>query len=273
MKTVSEKLAWQDATHVRVFDEVSHYPHFLMRKRFEAFNEVRLLRRYASRIQGKQLFEIGCATGEFGRYIGKYLQQFDYRGFDISRPAVQRAVSKYGQSKYTVYEGDLRSFRSQFGQADVVFCRDVVLHQLDPFGFLSGLLDISREALALRLRTRDVGATVMDAELSCQYHYDRHWVPYVVLNTDELVACLTADQRVREIIISRRYEPLGGHNFRFLPKELFYSETRSAETAVLVLKGEPSDGAPAVTYDDRNDGPRYTLLERALLRWARRNRS
>jgi hypothetical protein len=76
----------------------------------------------------------------------------------------------------------------RFGRADVVFCRDVVLHQLDPYGFLSTLLDIAAKALVLRLRTRDVGATVLNAEISCQYHYDRHWVPYIVLNTDELIA-------------------------------------------------------------------------------------
>jgi len=267
---VTEKLAWQDQTHARVFDEVSFYPRFLMRKRFESFNEVRLLREAATQAGCRTLYEIGCATGEFSRYVERYLPQFTYQGFDISRPAIERAVAKYGPGKFTLYEGHIRTFAHQFGGADIVFCRDVVLHQLEPYAFLSELLNIARSALVLRLRTRDVGATVLDAEQSCQYHYDRHWVPYIVLNTDELIARLSDNTHVHHITISRRYEPLGGHNFRYLPKELYYSETRTAETAVLVLKQDAArTGEPITRLDDRPDGPRYSILDRVVLRWAR----
>lgn len=75
---ISEQSAWQDNTHAREFDEVSMYPDFLMRKRFESFNEVRLLRAHQPKIQGGELFEIGCATGEFGRYVARYLSSFRY---------------------------------------------------------------------------------------------------------------------------------------------------------------------------------------------------
>jgi SAM-dependent methyltransferase len=270
---VTEELAWQDSTHAREFDELSWYPDFLMRKRFESFNEVRLLRANAARIAGGRLYEIGCATGEFGRYAARYLPQFDYTGFDISRPALARAAEKYGDARYKLLEQPIGAFRERFGTADVVFCRDVVLHQLDPYAFLSSLLQIAQQALVLRLRTREMGETVLDAERSCQYHYDRHWVPYIVLNTAELVERIGADASAAEVIISRRYEPLGGHNFRCLPKELFYSETRSAETAVLVLKkGAARSGPLKVSFDDRRDGPRYSLPERALLRLLRPRR-
>jgi SAM-dependent methyltransferase len=268
--SISEKAAWQDEVHARVFDEVSAYPHFLMRKRFESFNEVRLLRQHVDAIHGRDLFEIGCATGEFGRYVTKYLPRFNYTGFDISRPAIARAVAKYGSARYRLFETPVSAFREQFGTANVVFCRDVVLHQLDPLGFISSLLQIATEALVLRLRTRDVGETVFDAERSCQYHYDRHWVPYIVLNTKQLIDRICMDPSVTRIVVSRRYEALGGHNFRHLPKELFYSETRTAETALIVLKQETArSGKPKVTYDDRPDGPRYSLMERAILKLAR----
>jgi hypothetical protein len=267
---VTEKLAWQDRTHARVFDEVSFYPRFLMRKRFESFNEVRLLQAHAARIGGDVLYEVGCATGEFGRYAGACLPQYAYRGFDISRPAVERAVAKYGEGKYELFEGEITSLRARYGRADVVFCRDVVLHQLDPYAFLAALLDLASRALVLRLRTRDRGATLLDAESSCQLHYDRHWVPYIVLNTDELIERISADRHVGEIVVSRRYEPLGGHNFRYLPKELYFSEARTAETAVLVIKQEsPRNAEVRVAFDDRPDGPRYTPWERLLLRWFR----
>lgn len=267
---LSEKAAWQDDTHARVFDEVSAYPDFLMRKRFESFNEVRLLRRHAGSLRGK-LFEIGCATGEFGRYAVRYLPQLDYTGFDISRPALDRAAAKYGQGRYRMLEVPIDDFTGRYGTSNVVFCRDVVLHQLDPLGFVSSLLKIATEALVMRLRTRETGATVLDAEISCQYHYDRHWVPYIVLNTRELLDVIARDATVSEVVLSRRYEPLGGHNFRYLPKELFYSETGSAETALIVIKkSAPRGGEMRVSYDDRPDGPKYSLLERAILKLARR---
>lgn len=268
--SISEIAAWQDDTHARVFDEVSAYPDFLMRKRFESFNEVRLLRQHAAALRGKDLFEIGCATGEFGRYVTKYLPRFTYTGFDISRPAIARAVAKYGNTRYRLFEEPISALRDKFGTGSVVFCRDVVLHQLDPLGFVSSLLQIAKEALVLRLRTRDVGETVFDAERSCQYHYDRHWVPYIVLNTQQLLDSIGSDPTVSRIVVSRRYEALGGHNFRHLPKELFYSETRTAETALIVLKQETDRSSePQVTYDDRPDGPRYSLMERAILKLAR----
>ncbi len=265
--TISEKFAWQDQTHAREFDEVSIYPRFLMRKRFESFNEVRLLQAHAARIGGRSLHEVGCATGEFGRYAKACLPQYLYRGFDISRPAIERAVAKYGTDRYQIYDGNVASLPP----ADIVFCRDVVLHQLDPYVFLAALMGIASRALVLRLRTRDRGATVLDAESSCQLHYDRHWVPYIVLNTDELINRISSDRQVSAIVISRRYEPLGGYNSRFLPKELYFTEAGSAETAMLVIKQDtPRNGDASVSFDDRPDGrPGYSLWDRLVLKAAR----
>jgi SAM-dependent methyltransferase len=270
--TVTERGAWQDDTHARVFDEVSTYPDLLMKKRFEGFNEVRLLQAYRASISGTTLYEIGCATGEFCRYASRYLHGLQYTGFDISRPAIARARQKYGANRFVLLGSGIEAFAAVYGQADVVFCRDVVLHQREPYRFLMNLLGMAREALVLRLRTRDVGATVFDAEQSCQYHYDRHWVPYIVLNTDELLDKVAADQSVVKIVVSRRYEVLGGHNFRFLPKELYYSESRTAETALLVIKGKASRrGKAEIVFDDRPDGPQFSLLDRAILRLFRRD--
>ena len=268
---ISERSAWQDNTHARVFDEVSMYPGYLMKKRFESFNEIRLLRKHEHKIKGDKFFEVGCATGELGRYVGRYLPRFRYTGFDISRPAIDRAVEKYGPARYRLLDGPISAFRDAHGTSDVVFCRDVVLHQLDPYAFLDALLGIAEHALVMRLRTRDVGDTVFDAEQACQYHYDRHWVPYIVLNTAELIERISADPAVTEIVVSRRYEVLGGFNLRFLPKDLFYSETRSAETALIVLKGPGArQGVPTVTYEDRFDGrPDYSLMDRAHLKLLR----
>lgn len=165
-------------------------------------------------------------------------------------------------------EAGFERFFERHGTADIVFCRGVVLHQPDPFGFLRQLLGIAREALVLRSRTRDRGATVLDADRSCQFHYDRHCVPYIVINTQELLDALAADASVRRIVVSRRYEVQGGHNFRFLPKEPYCSAAGGAETAVLAVKAKgPRRGAPAVEFDDQPDGPAWNLLERAILRF------
>ncbi len=257
---------------MREFDEVSMYPRPLMKKRFESFNEVRLLREHAQEISGTTLFEIGCATGEFGRYVQQCLPRFRYTGYDISQPAIGRAVEKYGTDRYRLLEAPISAFRESFGRSDVVFCRDVIQHQLDPYAFIASLLDIAKQALILRLRTRDVGDTVFDAEQSCQYHYDRHWVPFLVLNTTELIERICADPTVTKIVVSRRHETLGGHHLRYVPKDLFYSETGTAETALIVLKGQgPRQGRPTITFNDRTDGPRFTLFERAWL-WLLRKR-
>lgn len=269
---MEQELAWQQDTHARVFDDIARYPSFLMRKRFESYSEVRLLHDYLyANLTAKSLYEVGCATGEFSRYVTRYLPRLNYRGFDISRPALARAAQKYGADRFARLETGLDGFVPRHGTADVVFCRDVILHQSDPFAFLQQLLPIARGALALRLRTRDQGATFMDPELSCQFHYDSHWVPYIVINTGELLSALARDRGVRRIIVSRRYEVLGGHNFRYLPKDLFYSSTGGAETAVMIIKQEGErQGEPLVEFDDRVDGPGWTLLDRAILRFARR---
>lgn len=262
--TVSEKEAWADQTHARVFDYMHAMPKFILKKHYESFNEGKLLAAYESRISGSRFFEIGCATGELYRYLSNYRRRFDYTGFDISRPAIERARHKYPEGRFHQLTGGFPEIRETFGQPDVVWCRDVVLHQTDPYGFLGDLIDLANEAVFLRLRTRDVGATEVRSEISCQLHWDRYWVPYIVMNTDEMIARVASRPDVRRIVVARAYEVLGGQNFRFLPKDLYFSSARTAETALYVEKGTAA--RTEVLFMDRpqSDRPKYTLLERAI---------
>jgi len=261
--------AWGDALHPQVFDHLAHYPNFLLKKHFESFNEVRLLRQVADNIDGSRFFEIGCATGAFYRYISRNLPRFQYSGFDISEPSVALAVSKFGDDKFQRISG-VDEVAKNHGSASVVFCRDVVLHQVHPFDFMDTLLGMTEECLVMRLRTRDTGTTVLDPDASCQRHYGRYWVPYIVLNTDEMVDRISANRNVHSITVSRRHEVLGGFNGRYLPKELHYAETGGAETAVLVRLGADRKGRSVdVQYDDRRDGPTYSLWERVVNRLSR----
>lgn len=263
MSIINDK-AWNDNLHAEVFDYFSHYPSFLLKKHFESFNEVRLLNQYTKSIKGNRFFEIGCATGELYRYISLYLPQFEYHGFDISALAINLAKKKYGNLSFSLISS-IDEVAKNFGVSNVVFCRDVVIHQTEPFEFIDKLLSLSQECLVMRLRTRDVGKTILDTQLSCQRHYGKYWVPYIVLNTDEMVQRIFNCSNVKRIIISRRYEVLGGYNGRYLPKDLYYIDTKGAETAVLVELGQtPREGVVEVVYDDRTDGPVYSFFERAV---------
>ena len=257
--------AWNDETHVRVFDYRSAYPSFLLRRHFERFNEGRLLRAQYPSLPAGRFYEIGCATGETYRYVRRYMDKFDYYGFDVSEPAIRIATQRHGADRFFRIDGDLGHVADQYGRAKVVFCRDVVMHQQRPYDLLTQLINLAEVAVFVRLRTRDVGETVADPELSCQCHYDNHWVPYIVLNTDEMISRISAIPGVRSILISRRHEVLGGINGRFLPKELYFSAAGGAETAVCVLKDKNAAAPATVAFDDKVDG-RFTLFERVLRR-------
>lgn len=263
--------AWQDTTHASVFDYMASFPDYLLRKHFESFNEIRLMMAVLPEIVGRDILEVGCATGELYRYLRGTLQQVDYLGADISEPAIRRAREKFGQKHFVLLDAS-EPGRSLDGlePRSVVFSRDVALHQEDPYAFLGQLLSLTRDLLVVRLRTREIGETVYDVEQSCQFHYGGHWVPYIVLNTQELLEKLQEDKRVEKVYLSRRFEPLGGHNGRYLPKDLYLPETGTAETALLIKLGASSDlGEPKVIVGDKPDGTRFSIFDRLVLRLAR----
>lgn len=266
---VSESVAWDDQDHAVVFDYLSRMPSYCVKKFYESFNECRILNKYKGEIKGRKFFEIGCATGELYRYITNNMNQFQYHGFDISKPGINRAKSKYSGGNFHQLSSGIEEIKQKFGNPDVVWCRDVVLHQMDPYKFLSNLIDLSKEVIVLRLRTRDVGETVMDVDSSCQLHWDKFWVPYVVLNIDEMIEKISQAKNIKRIIISRNYEVLGGHNFRFLPKELFFKSSGTAETAVYIQKTEKTSDSVEVSYmedfaAERERGLSYRIIVKIL---------
>lgn len=138
------------------------------------------------------------------------------------------------------------------------------MHQEDPYAFLDGLINLTKEAAFVRLRTRDVGDTVTDTQISCQLHWDKFWVPYIVINTDEMIQRIEAHKDVKKLVVCRAYEVLGGHNYRFLPKELYFNEARTAETALFIQKGSRGNNALDVSFMDQPDRPQYTVRERII---------
>jgi len=265
-ENVSQTHAWQDQMHAKVFDYMHNRPKYLLKKQYESYSEGQLLKKFSNEVNGSTLFEFGCATGELYRYLSNYLQKFDYSGFDISEPAIRRAKEKYPGVKFNLVSAGFDGFVEKYGRPDVLWCRDVVLHQEHPYVFLNGLIELAKEMAIVRVRTRDVGDTELDSNVSCQLHWDNSWVPYMVLNTDEMIEAIKQHEDVNKIIICRSYEVLGGHNSRFVPKELYFSDAKTAETAVYVQKGLRHDGRVEVSYMDRYDRPKYGLIDRIILK-------
>ena len=264
MSNISETDAWKDKTHAKVFDYLHKLPTYIVKRHYETFNEGRLLKCYMNEIEGNVFFEIGCATGELYRYITKYMTRFKYHGFDISDPAIQRAKEKYPNGEFTLLTNGFGDLIENHGKPDVVWCRDVVLHQEQPYEFLEDVIDLATTAAIFRLRTRDNGETVFDSNLSCQFHWDKYWVPYIVLNIDELIKNISKNVEVNRIVVSRSYEVLGGQNYRFLPKELYCTNAGTSETAILVQKGKRKNSEVEVLFSDNQDRPKLTVVERLI---------
>jgi SAM-dependent methyltransferase len=257
--------AWQESEHADYLDARAGYNLRDLRVIYENFNEFRLFLDQRDNLIGRDFLEIGCATGELYRYLQGYHSDFDYHGYDISRPGIERARKKYPSGQFDLCRPDVSDLIESDITSSVVFARDVVLHQPEPFTYLSRLLSLSKEISILRLRTRDRGDTVLDAELSCQWHYNQ-WVPYFVLNIDELVETIARTVPTKRIILVKRYVQLGGWHRRFLPKECYYPETGTAETAVCIVRSDKTEGDPEIVVSEREDTelPPLPLWKRGL---------
>lgn len=246
--------AWKDKEHAKIFDYLSIFPNFLVKYHYDLLNESKLLKQNIKDIKGNKIFEIGCATGELYRYFKKKYKKLNYLGFDISFPAINRAKFKYDKNKFILLKPkEIFNIKTKFGTPNIVWSRDVVMHQKNPYKFIKFLVNLSSEATVIKLRTRDIGKTVFDANKSCQLHWDRHWAPYIVLNMYELIKKISANKEVNKIFISRNYQVLGGHYLRYLPKELYYKNSKTAETSVLILKGKRKSNKVKVLYYDRKE--------------------
>lgn len=252
---------WQNPDHVRRFDFRSALDRRNLVRNFESLNDVRLLNERLDRERTLNLLEVGCATGEFYRYLQVKFPRVSYYGVDISRPAIERAHTKYPQGRFSVTDPDtsVRTVMEQAGLShapEIIYAKDVVHHQVKPFGFVSELLEAAIEAVIVRCRTRDVGKTELDPELSCQYHYGG-WMPYIILNLEELIAHIRHLSPQAELLIYRNHIVLGGQHNRYLPKDCYLRETGTAETAVGVF--QVSNRLGKVTIADCTDqNPRYT---------------
>lgn len=224
---------WQSASHASLFDYRLYFPSFCLKKVYN-FNEFMLMNEFIPRDKRVRLLDVGCATGEVSRYFKYAHPNIDYIGCDISKVAIERAKIKYPKGNFFVTDFGLSQAKNT--EPDYLFCRDVIIHQKDPFNFLRLLYSIPKKGIILRLRTRDAGETVLDIEKSCQLNYGM-WAPYMILNCDEIISHLTSIKKISKIVFVKNYMPLGGSNFRYLPKDCYLESTGTSETAMYIELG------------------------------------
>ncbi len=258
--------AWKDEAHAVHFDGLRFIPSRLLVRRWRGFNEVRLLDQLLRRDPAQTVLEIGCATGEMYRYVARRHPRARYIGADISEPAIARALEKFGtRARFVLTDPSLATLDGVC--ADIVFCRDVLQHQTDPWAFLQRLYRLASRAVVMRIRTRDHGATEYDIERSCQYHAGS-WVPFIILNVDEMVGMLSTSftPPPARVALVKSHVVLGGHHWRYLPKDCYDPATGTAESALLVEKSSGAGVHPAVDVTVRADGAQmrgWSRMQRA----------
>ena len=263
---------WQSEDHGHAFDGRHALNDKNLVRNYESFTDVCLLKERLDPSRRVSLLEVGCATGEFFRYLRIRYPLVDYHGIDISQSAIARACQKYPSERFFASDPNskvadaVRALGMRENPA-ILYTKDVVHHQTNPWEFVSQLLEMTRDALIMRVRTRDVGQTVTDPELACQYHY-HGWMPYIVMNLQELIDHIMSQLPRCELVVYRNHVVLGGRENRFLPRECYPSETGTAETAVGVFPSSEHPGR--VRVEDRKDQAIRYSLDYRLKHYVRR---
>ena len=243
--------AWMEEEHANHFEHWNRYSAKELVQTCDQFGEFQLFRTLVGRSDCETLLDVGCAAGRFYRFFRTVWPALQYTGVDISPVAVDRASKLHPSGDFRVFDGNTKSLDDC--QSDIVFCRDVVHHQVNPQQFLADLFNITNRYLILRLRTREKGPTIFDLSQSCQY-WNGNWVPFIVFNTVELIDLIRSFQpSPTSITLMRVPKILGNMNNRFLPKELNSSQAGGAEAMLLVEKAiGKGDGDTVVVYSDQS---------------------
>ena len=270
---VSWYAPWLSEAHAVYFNAHSALDDRNLMRLYETLNDVRLLKERLDQGRVYSLLEVGCATGDFSRYLKLTFPRVLYHGLDISQPAIQQAKRKYPRIPFAVRAPEQELFsvcqeawgRNQF---DVVFSADVFHHQPEPLAFLSELFSMGSHMVIFRCRTRDKGKTQWDWTFSRQFHYGA-WVPYLVVNLEELIQFIQSLSKNCELVIYRSHTVLGNRNDRQLPEDCSFPSTGTAETAVGIFLTSNSPGK--VTLINRWDNrPNTTWDHKLRSLWKRR---
>jgi SAM-dependent methyltransferase len=213
------------------------------------------------------MLEIGFATGEFYRYVRQQLPMVEYTGADISEAAFEMAKNRYSDARFLLTDVVKPDFVDG-NKYDFVFSRDVVHHTGAPYAALQNLYDATKQTLAVSLRTRDEGDTVVDIERSYQEIYGTRY-HYSMLNLEELIEFFrTQERKPARITVLREHLNLAGQEGRVIPNS-DRSSTGSAVTSIRVDIDPAQDTKePVLSISDWTTPP--LGLKYRLLRVARR---
>ena len=181
------------------------------------------------------VLDIGCAAGDLYAYMihQPASRNFEYEGVDISKPAIEAANRHYQTDRFRAIEGD-EDLEGK--SADIVVSLNVLPNHPKPLDHLDQILKCTGHYLVAHLRTRDNGETVLDPEISCMRLFGE-WFPFIVININELYRkILTSAMAPVRISCFKEYMMLAGSGPKFLPKELFVEEAKTASTTLIVEK-------------------------------------
>jgi len=234
---------WNTKCHLDKFNAWNYYSNSFFNYTFGSFYENKKMLELLDKDNNNLVLDVGCSSGYLLRYLLKNVSGFNiknYLGVDISKSAIDFAQKKYGTNNFKVLDNENLIFKD-YTVYDIVYSRDTILHQINPIQFINNLLKFSKNYTVLRLRTRDKGKTEFDSKYSCQMHYDKYWMPYIVINIDELIEIFKMSSFIKEISINKSYMILGGQNQRFLPKDLYFSASGTAETSIILKLDRSKD--------------------------------
>ncbi len=227
---------------------------------WERKHSVRLLHEVVH--NATSLLEVGYATGEFYRYLRLVNPAIQYTGIDISDTAHQVASQRHPEADFRL--GDCLALSEHVeGSYEVLYSRDVVHHTGDPFRALASMYGIVTRGMAVELRTRDRGETIVDISRSYQIARGDNKYQYTLINLDELIDFFRDRQEAQgRIKVIRQYMALAGSFGRVLPPDCADPATGTAISSILVVKSHVGDtGETKVEVVDWVE-PRRPLLPR-----------
>ena len=237
--------AWQNKEHSQQFGKAIRKKNVIdFVSKYNRYIPARCLNYLinSAKVAKPSILDVGCAGGDVYAYLSRVgaSASWEYKGVDISAPAISLAQKNYGEDLFQLIGAD---DRLENESADIVVSIDVLIHHLSPFEHLATLINCTKKYLLIGIRTRESGATVLDPEFSCQRNYGE-WVPFLVFNLDELYTKIfeLSGQPIK-MTCFKDYQILAGKSRRFLPKELYSQEAKTAVTTLLIEKcDKPSDG-------------------------------
>ena len=260
MEDIKNYEGWDTKEHLDVFNRWNKLSNKTFNFIYSNFQENRYLLDILQKKRAKNIIDIGCATGTTYRLIDNKINEkfFNYKGYDISKTAVNFAKNFHNKNFfYNIEDSNYENLPSD--EREIIYTRDTIMHQVDPFDFLKKLISLTSKFLIIRLRTRDNGKTEWDISRSKQRHYDKYWMPYIVININELVDLLLNYRKPKCIKINRSYLTLGGETGKYLPEDLFYSHAGGSETSVCIEYDQNINIEPKIDYTEILEGQKFLI--------------